>query len=51
VDFEPQGFLANFGLEFGEGAGEIEFDWFRLYRKRGRNLQILKQWEFADKSS
>lgn len=46
VDFEPQGFLANFGLEFGEGTAEMEFDWFRLYRKRGRNLQILKQWEF-----
>jgi hypothetical protein len=48
VDFEPQGFLANFGLEFGESNGEIEFDWIRLYRKRGRNLQILKQWQFAD---
>jgi arylsulfatase A-like enzyme len=48
LDFQPEGFLANFGLEFGEGKGEIEFDWFRLYRKRGRNLQMIKQWEFAD---
>jgi hypothetical protein len=51
VDFEPQGFLANFGLEFGAGTAEMEFDWFRLYRKRGRNLQILKQWEFAETAS
>jgi arylsulfatase A-like enzyme len=47
VDFQPEGFLANFGLEFGAAAGQIEFDWFRLYRKRGRNLQMLQQWEFA----
>jgi hypothetical protein len=48
VDFEPQGILANFGLEFGDAKGEIEFDWFRLYRKRGRNLQLIQQWEFAE---
>lgn len=48
VDFEPEGFLANFGLEFGESKGEIEFDWIRLYRNRGRNRQIIQQWEFAD---
>lgn len=47
VDFQPEGFLANFGLEFGAAAGQIEFDWFRLYRNRGRNLQMLQQWEFA----
>jgi arylsulfatase A-like enzyme len=47
-DFEPQGFLASFGLEFGDAKGEIEFDWFRLYRKRGRNLQLIQQWEFAE---
>jgi arylsulfatase A-like enzyme len=48
VDFQPEGFLANFGLEFGEATGEIEFDWFRLYRQRGRNLQMIQQWEFID---
>jgi len=48
VDFQPEGFLANFGLEFGQATGEIEFDRFRLYRKRGRNLQMIQQWEFAD---
>jgi N-sulfoglucosamine sulfohydrolase len=48
VDFQPEGFLANFGFEFGATKGEIEFDWFRLYRNRGRNLQMLQQWEFAD---
>jgi arylsulfatase A-like enzyme len=48
VDFQPEGFLANFGLQFGEAKGEIDFDWFRLYRKRGRNLQLIEQWEFAD---
>jgi hypothetical protein len=47
LDFRPEGFLANFGLEFGPAKGEIEFDWFRLYRKRGRNLQMIRQWEFA----
>jgi arylsulfatase A-like enzyme len=47
VDFQPVGFLANFGLEFGKAAGEMDFDWFRLYRKRGRNLQMIQQWEFA----
>ncbi len=48
VDFQPEGFLATFGFEFGETAGTIEFEWFRLYRNRGRNLQMLQQWEFAD---
>ncbi len=47
VAFEPSGYMANFGFDFREASGTIEFDWVRLYRRSGRNLRLIKQWTFA----
>jgi hypothetical protein len=44
IDFPAEGHLAKLTFDFGESAGEVDFDWIALYRRADAKDELITEW-------
>ena len=47
IPFSAAGWLANFGIAFDSGDGEIEFERVRLMRRDGGRASLIREGDFV----